>query len=241
MNLLNPDLKRADKVALITGVTGQDGAYLSEFLLRKGYRVHGLKRRASQLNTQRIDHLYQDPHEASHRFTLHHGDMTDTASLIRVIQHIQPDEIYNLAAQSHVAVSFEEPEYTANSDAIGPLRLLEAIDQELSSAQVELASLINAPLGTVIPLAEIDAKNADATVLNVPVQVMEEVALAQNADLREQHYHTRVAREETRKTMECRQAATWLHQQLTAPGSALSCSICVLIPASAGVIVTTNR
>lgn len=127
MNLLNPDLKRTDKVALITGVTGQDGAYLSEFLLRKGYRVHGLKRRASQLNTQRIDHLYQDPHEASHRFTLHHGDMTDTASLIRVIQHIQPDEIYNLAAQSHVAVSFEEPEYTANSDAIGPLRLLEAI------------------------------------------------------------------------------------------------------------------
>ena len=115
------------KVAFITGVTGQDGAYLSELLLSKGYVVHGLKRRSSQLNTGRIDHLYQDPHDAGRRFILHHGDMTDTASLIRVIQQIQPDEIYNLAAQSHVAVSFEEPEYTANSDAIGTLRLLEAI------------------------------------------------------------------------------------------------------------------
>ena len=119
--------EQAVKVALITGVTGQDGAYLSELLLSKGYVVHGLKRRASQLNTGRIDHLYQDPHAAARRFILHHGDMTDTASLIRVVQQIQPDEIYNLAAQSHVAVSFEEPEYTANSDAIGTLRLLEAI------------------------------------------------------------------------------------------------------------------
>jgi GDPmannose 4,6-dehydratase len=117
----------APKVALITGVTGQDGAYLSELLLSKGYEVHGLKRRASQLNTGRIDHLYQDPHDLAPRFILHHGDMTDTASLIRVIQQVQPDEIYNLAAQSHVAVSFEEPEYTANSDALGTLRLLEAI------------------------------------------------------------------------------------------------------------------
>ena len=115
------------KVALITGVTGQDGAYLAEFLLDKGYEVHGLKRRTSLFNTDRIDHLYQDPHEKDRRFVLHHGDMTDSSSLVRIIQQVQPDEIYNLAAQSHVAVSFEEPEYTANSDALGALRLLEAI------------------------------------------------------------------------------------------------------------------
>jgi GDPmannose 4,6-dehydratase len=127
MNLITPALHFAPKVALITGVTGQDGAYLSDLLLSKGYIVHGLKRRTSLLNTGRIDHLYQDPHEGPSRFILHHGDMTDTTSLIRVIQQIQPDEIYNLAAQSHVAVSFEEPEYTANSDALGTLRLLEAI------------------------------------------------------------------------------------------------------------------
>ena len=115
------------KVALITGVTGQDGAYLAEFLLGKGYVVHGIKRRASLFNTDRIDHLYRDPHEEGVRFFLHHGDMTDSSSLLRIVQHVQPDEVYNLAAQSHVAVSFEEPEYTANSDAIGVLRLLEAI------------------------------------------------------------------------------------------------------------------
>ncbi|ASU40591.1 GDP-mannose 4,6-dehydratase [Herbaspirillum sp. meg3] len=115
------------KVALITGVTGQDGAYLAELLLAKGYAVHGIKRRTSLLNTDRIDHLYQDPHEKDVRFTLHHGDLTDSTSLIRIIQQVQPDEIYNLAAQSHVAVSFEEPEYTANSDALGALRILEAI------------------------------------------------------------------------------------------------------------------
>lgn len=115
------------KVALITGVTGQDGAYLAEFLLGKGYIVHGVKRRTSLFNTDRIDHLYQDPHEAQRRFILHHGDMTDSSSLIRIIQAVQPDEIYNLAAQSHVAVSFEEPEYTANADAMGALRILEAI------------------------------------------------------------------------------------------------------------------
>ncbi|MFZ3038149.1 MAG: GDP-mannose 4,6-dehydratase [Rugosibacter sp.] len=115
------------KVALITGVTGQDGAYLAEFLLNKGYIVHGLKRRTSLFNTDRIDHLYQDRHEKGVRFFLHHGDMTDSSSLIRIIQQTQPDEIYNLAAQSHVAVSFEEPEYTANSDALGVLRVLEAI------------------------------------------------------------------------------------------------------------------
>src|SRR3954466_6997396 len=115
------------KKALITGVTGQDGAYLAELLLGKGYEVHGVKRRTSLFNTDRIDHLYQDPHEKDRRFILHHGDMTDSSSLTRIIQQVQPDEIYNLAAQSHVAVSFEEPEYTANSDALGALRVLEAI------------------------------------------------------------------------------------------------------------------
>lgn len=115
------------KVALITGITGQDGAYLAEFLLNKGYVVHGIKRRTSLFNTDRIDHLYQDPHDKGARLFLHHGDMTDSMSLTRVIQQVQPDEIYNLAAQSHVAVSFEEPEYTANSDALGALRVLEAI------------------------------------------------------------------------------------------------------------------
>ena len=115
------------KKALITGITGQDRAYLAELLLEKGYEVHGIKRRSSLFNTNRIDHLYQDPHEKSPKFVLHHGDLTDTSSLIRIIQEIQPDEIYNLAAQSHVAVSFEEPEYTANSDALGALRILEAI------------------------------------------------------------------------------------------------------------------
>lgn len=115
------------KRALITGVTGQDGAYLAEFLLARGYEVHGIKRRASMFNTARIDHLYQDPHESDRRFVLHHGDMTDSTNLIRIIQSVQPDEIYNLAAQSHVAVSFETPEYTANADALGPLRMLEAI------------------------------------------------------------------------------------------------------------------
>ena len=115
------------KVALITGVTGQDGAYLAEFLLEKGYEVHGIKRRTSLFNADRIDHLYQDPHDKKPRFFLHHGDLTDSTSLIRIIQEVQPDEIYNLAAQSHVAVSFEEPEYTANSDALGALRILEAI------------------------------------------------------------------------------------------------------------------
>jgi GDPmannose 4,6-dehydratase len=113
--------------ALITGITGQDGAYLAEFLLAKGYHVHGIKRRASSFNTDRIDHLYQDPHEQDLRLELHYGDLTDSTNLIRIIQEVQPDEIYNLAAQSHVAVSFETPEYTANSDAVGTLRVLEAI------------------------------------------------------------------------------------------------------------------
>ncbi len=115
------------KKALITGVTGQDGAYLAEFLLEKGYEVHGMKRRTSLFNTDRIDHLYRDPHESGVKLFLHHGDMTDSSSLTRIIQQVSPDEIYNLAAQSHVAVSFEEPEYTANSDALGALRILEAM------------------------------------------------------------------------------------------------------------------
>jgi len=115
------------KKALVTGITGQDGSYLAEFLLHKGYEVHGIKRRSSLINTDRIDHLYQDLHEQNIKFILHHGDLTDALSLIRIIQEVQPDEIYNLAAQSHVAVSFEEPEYTANSDALGALRILEAI------------------------------------------------------------------------------------------------------------------
>lgn len=115
------------KIALITGITGQDGAYLAEFLLQKNYEVHGVRRRASLFNTDRIDHLYHDPHNKGYDLTLHYGDLTDSSSLIRIVQEIKPDEIYNLAAQSHVAVSFEEPEYTANSDALGTLRLLEAI------------------------------------------------------------------------------------------------------------------
>src|ERR1700680_3559433 len=115
------------KKALITGITGQDGAYLAEFLLAKGYEVHGIKRRSSSFNTARIDHLYEDPHISNRHFALHYGDMTDSGNLIRVVQEVQPQEIYNLAAQSHVAVSFESPEYTANVDALGTLRLLEAI------------------------------------------------------------------------------------------------------------------
>src|SRR6056300_1074119 len=115
------------KKALITGITGQDGSYLAEFLINKNYEVHGIKRRTSLINTGRIDHLYQDPHEISKKLILHHGDMTDSTSLIKIVQEVQPDEIYNLAAQSHVAVSFEQPEYTANSDALGTLRILEAI------------------------------------------------------------------------------------------------------------------
>ena len=120
-------MSNTGKIALITGITGQDGAYLAELLLNKGYEVHGIKRRASSPNTARIDHLYQGAHGAGHALHLHHGDMTDTASLMQIMQKVQPDEIYNLAAQSHVAVSFEEPEYTANSDALGALRILEAI------------------------------------------------------------------------------------------------------------------
>jgi GDPmannose 4,6-dehydratase len=117
----------ARKVALVTGVTGQDGAYLSELLLGKGYQVHGIKRRSSLFNTDRIDHLYQDPHAENRRFTLHYGDLTDSTNLIRIMQQVQPDEVYNLAGMSHVAVSFEEPEFTANADGLGTLRLLEAI------------------------------------------------------------------------------------------------------------------
>ena len=118
---------QSGKIALITGITGQDGSYLAELLLEKGYEVHGIKRRASSFNTDRIDHLYQDPHESDPRLVLHYGDLTDSTNLIRIVQQVQPDEIYNLGAQSHVAVSFESPEYTANSDALGTLRILEAV------------------------------------------------------------------------------------------------------------------
>src|SRR5690242_11657990 len=118
---------KTNRVALITGVTGQDGAYLAEFLIEKGYLVHGIKRRSSSFNTGRVDHLYEDPHESSPQFLMHYGDMTDATNLIRIIQETQPDEIYNLAAQSHVQVSFETPEYTANADGLGTLRLLDAI------------------------------------------------------------------------------------------------------------------
>jgi GDPmannose 4,6-dehydratase len=116
-----------ERIALVTGITGQDGAYLAALLLSKGYVVHGIKRRSSSFNTVRVDHLYQDPHDPGVRFMLHHGDMTDSTNLIRIVQEVQPTEIYNLAAQSHVQVSFETPEYTANADALGTLRLLEAI------------------------------------------------------------------------------------------------------------------
>ena len=121
------------KTALITGITGQDGSYLAELLLGKGYVVHGIKRRSSIFNTDRIDHLYQDPHEKEIKFQLHYGDLTDSTNLLRVVQETQPDEIYNLAAQSHVQVSFETPEYTANADAVGVLRMLEAITMQQSA------------------------------------------------------------------------------------------------------------
>ena len=120
-------VSRVTKTALITGITGQDGSYLAELLIEKGYEVHGIKRRASNFNTSRIDHLYQDPHETDARLILHYGDLTDSSNLVRLIGQIQPDEIYNLGAQSHVAVSFEEPEYTANCDGLGTLRILEAV------------------------------------------------------------------------------------------------------------------
>ena len=124
---LNNLINKKKKIALITGITGQDGSYLCEFLINKGYEVHGIKRRSSSFNTGRIDHLYQDPHSKDKKFILHYGDLTDSTNLISLVKNIQPDEIYNLGAQSHVAVSFQEPEYTANSDGLGALRILEAI------------------------------------------------------------------------------------------------------------------
>ena len=127
MGIFLKDINLKGKTALITGITGQDGSYLAEFLLEKGYIVHGLKRRSSNFNTQRIDHIFKDPHEKENNFFLHYGDLTDSTNLIRIINEIKPDEIYNLAAQSHVAVSFETPEYTANCDALGTLRILEAV------------------------------------------------------------------------------------------------------------------
>ena len=135
-----------DKVALITGATGQDGALLAELLLKKGYVVHGIKRRSSSLNTQRVDHLYQDPHEEDVRLTLHYGDLTDATNLIRIVQQTQPTEIYNLAAQSHVQVSFETPEYTANADAVGTLRLLEVMGR--TGAFTSIGAIYITPITT---------------------------------------------------------------------------------------------
>ena len=132
------------KTALITGITGQDGSYLAELLLEKGYQVHGIKRRASSFNTSRIDHLYQDPHESDPRLVLHYGDLTDSTNLIRIIQQVQPDEIYNLGAQSNVAVRIESPEYTANSDALGTLRILEAV--RIPGSQTKLGFIRRAPV-----------------------------------------------------------------------------------------------
>ena len=126
-NIKQVEINRMKKKALITGITGQDGSYLADFLLEKGYEVHGIKRRASSFNTQRIDHIYEDPHIDSQRFVLHYGDLTDSSNLTRILSEVEPDEVYNLGAQSHVAVSFEAPEYTADVDAMGTLRLLEAI------------------------------------------------------------------------------------------------------------------
>ena len=135
------------KRALITGITGQDGAYLAQFLLRKGYEVHGVKRRASTFNTARVDHLHEEPNQPDRRFFLHHGDLTDSSSLMHILQKVRPDEVYNLGAQSHVAVSFEEPEYTANSDALGAMRLLEGIRTLGLHEQGEVLSGVN--FGTV--------------------------------------------------------------------------------------------
>ena len=139
------------KRALITGITGQDGSYLAEFLIDKGYQVHGIKRRASLFNTDRIDHLFEDPNVQNKSLVLHHGDMTDSSSLTRILQDVQPDELYNLAAQSHVAVSFEEPEYTANSDALGVLRLLEAIK---STGQIETCKFYQASTSELYGLVQ---------------------------------------------------------------------------------------
>ena len=150
----------ADKVALVTGVTGQDGAYLAEFLLKKGYVVHGVKRRSSSLNTARVDHLYQDPHFADTNFFLHYGDMTDATNLIRLMQETQPTEIYNLAAQSHVQVSFETPEYTANADALGTLRLAGG-DPHPASLSRACASIRPRPRNcTAIPASAADRDDA---------------------------------------------------------------------------------
>ena len=157
-----------EKVALLTGVTGQDGAYLAELLLAKGYRVHGIKRRSSSFNTERVDHLYQDPHEEDVRFSMHYGDMTDATNLIRIIQETQPDEIYNLAAQSHVQVSFETPEYTANADGIGTLRLLEAIRILGTGEQDALLSGLD--LGALRQVQETPQTRDDAVLSALPLR-----------------------------------------------------------------------
>ena len=154
------------KTALITGITGQDGSYLAELLLEKGYVVHGIKRRSSSFNTNRIDHLYQDPHENDPRLVLHYGDLTDSTNLIRIIQQVQPDEIYNLGAQSHVAVSFEAPEYTANCDAIGTLRILEAV--RMLGLTEKPASIRQAPVSFMAWCRRLPRRNPHPSIHAVP-------------------------------------------------------------------------
>lgn len=167
--------KNSQKIALITGVTGQDGSYLAEFLLAKGYVVHGIKRRASLFNTERIDHLYQDPHIDHRNFILHYGDLTDSSNLIRIIQQIQPDEIYNLGAQSHVAVSFESPEYTADVDAIGTLRILEAI--RILGLEKKNAFLSSFDLGAIRLSSGDSPKRINPILSALPLRCGEDVCL----------------------------------------------------------------
>jgi uncharacterized protein YbjT (DUF2867 family) len=178
------------KKALITGITGQDGAYLAELLIGKGYEVHGIKRRASMFNTARIDHLYQDPHEASRQLVLHHGDMTDSCSLTRIVQAVQPDEIYNLAAQSHVGVSFEEPEYTANADGLGTLRLLESI----RILKLEEAFLSSLDLRAVRSGAGSAAEGNDALLPAQPLRRGQALRLLDVRELPRSLWHVRVQR-----------------------------------------------
>ena len=179
------------KTALITGITGQDGAYLAELLLEKGYMVHGIKRRASLFNTERVDHLYHDPHQPGVRFFLHYGDMTDATNLIRIVQETQPDEIYNLAAQSHVQVSFETAEYTANADALGTLRLLEAI--RILGLEQKHAVLPGLDLGDVRPGAGGAAARDHAVLPAQPLRRRQALRLLDHGELPRGLRHARLA------------------------------------------------
>ena len=180
------------KTALITGVTGQDGAYLAEFLLRKGYEVHGIKRRTSLFNTDRIDHLYEDPHVNNRNFILHYGDLTDSCSLIHIMQQVQPDEVYNLGAQSHVAVSFEQPEYTADVDAMGTLRLLEAI--RIPGTGKENALLSGIHVGAVRSGAGNAADGNDAVLSALALRCCQALCLLDHGQLSRSLWHVCVQR-----------------------------------------------